>query len=82
MDVHGQQDASNRVCLVCGWCLFRSKTIQDLSDLPNHAMKEIEHFFANYKGLENKKGAKKWAKVPPTPPPAPLPPSLPLSAQM
>jgi inorganic pyrophosphatase len=41
----------------------RSKTIQDLSDLPNHAMKEIEHFFANYKGLENKKGAKKWAKV-------------------
>eukprot|EP00667_Euglena_gracilis_P034855 EG_transcript_61813 len=41
----------------------RSDTIRDLPDLPSHCMREIQHFFANYKRLESKPGHVKWAKV-------------------
>ena len=36
--------------------------INDLSEVPPHLLKEIEHFFANYKVLENKEtGVDGWA---------------------
>eukprot|EP00667_Euglena_gracilis_P001590 EG_transcript_1590 len=41
----------------------RSDKIRDLPDLPSHRMREIQHFFANYKRLESKPGHVKWAKV-------------------
>jgi len=41
----------------------RSSTIHDLADLPSHRMREIQHFFSNYKLLESKPGESKWAKV-------------------
>ena len=38
--------------------------IQDLRDVPPHLLKEIEHFFAIYKDLENKKTiVKGWKNV-------------------
>merc|ERR1712176_1647437 len=37
--------------------------IDDLSKIPDHLRKEIQHFFENYKVLEVKKGKPKWAKV-------------------
>src|SRR3989338_2786082 len=33
----------------------RLNEIQDINDLPKHAIKEIKYFFENYKTLENKK---------------------------
>lgn len=38
-------------------------SITELSHVPEHLQKEIQHFFENYKVLEMKKGKPKWAKV-------------------
>jgi inorganic pyrophosphatase len=40
--------------------LYQSQTldgtnVQDISDINPHTLKEIEHFFATYKDLQNKK---------------------------
>lgn len=32
----------------------RFKDVEDISQLPEHYLKEIEHFFSQYKALENK----------------------------
>lgn len=41
----------------------RAKDILDLCNISRHRVLEIEHFFANYKKLEDKPGHKKWAKI-------------------
>jgi inorganic pyrophosphatase len=41
------------------WLTQRYDTVQDVTDLPEITLKQIEHFFANYKALE----PGKWVKI-------------------